>query len=464
MNENKDKFSSNFGFLMASIGSAVGLGNIWGFPYKMGMNGGFTFLIVYLLLIFTVGLPLMMGEIALGRKSEKGAIQAYKSVSPKFKFVGWFNVIAPFLLLCFYVVFGGYILKYLIANFKNLFSAGSSKIAVTHTATFFEEFISAGAEPMVYAWIFLAITLTIVALGVSGGIEKFSNFAMPTLTIMLIIIVIRACTLEGAGEGLAFIFKPDASKLEGMGFLEIFAAAGSQMFFSLSLSSGAIIAYGSYLSKNSNIEKNATIITISDAIISIFAALAVMPAVFAFGLEPQAGPGLLFVSLQAVFNDMGTTGPLFASIFYLLVLFAALTSSIAMTEGFLSSILDAQEAHGKQPNRKLVSALVYLATVLGASLISYDALGNSNLHHPFGLSTWLDFFDLLAEGILMPLGGLCLAVMLGWFNPKSLDDEYAQGSKFKSKKFYNFCIKYVAPPVLLLVVVVQLNAFFGFIS
>ncbi len=464
MNENNEKFSSNFGFLMASIGSAVGLGNIWGFPYKMGMNGGFTFFIIYLLLVFTVDLPLMMGEIALGRKSEKGAIQAYKTISPKFKFIGWFNVIAPFLLLCFYVVFGGYILKYLLANLKNLFASGSSNIATTHTGSFFDNFISAGAEPMIFAWIFLAVTLIIVALGVTGGIEKFSNIAMPTLTIMLIIIVIRACTLEGAGEGLKFIFSPDLSKLEGMGLLEIFATAGSQMFFSLSLSSGAIIAYGSYLSKNSSIEKNAAIITISDLIISIFASMAVMPAVFAFDLEPQAGPGLLFVSLRAVFNDMGTTGPLFASIFYLLVLFAALTSSIAMTEGFLSSLLDAQVARGKQPNRKLVSALVYLATLLGASLISYDALGKSNLYHPFGLSTWLDFFDLLAEGILMPLGGLCLAIMLGWFSPNVLDDEYSQGSKFKSKKLYRFCIRYIAPPILLLVVIVQLNAFFGFIS
>ncbi len=462
MQKSKGKFASNFGFLMASIGSAVGLGNLWGFPYKMGMNGGFAFLLIYLILVATVGYPLMMGEIALGRKSGKGAIQAYAGINPKFVFNGWFNVIAPFLLLCFYVVFGGYLLKYFLANFCALLGL-SGTIIHADSGVFFDDFIAAGGEPLIFTWIFLLITMVIVSFGVSGGIEKFSNFAMPALTGMLIIIVIRALTLPGAAAGLEFVFKPNFEIFQGWGWLRVLGAAGSQMFFSLSLSAGAIIAYGSYLNKNNNIEKNSAIITLSDSVVSVLAAMAVMPAVFAFGLEPQGGPGLLFVSIQAVFNDMGKTGPLFGTIFYLLVIFAALTSSIAMTEGSVSAMLDAQIARNKKPQRLLMTFLILVGALLGSTLISYDALGSSGLSHPFGLSSWLDVFDLIAEGILMPLGGLILAFMLGWASPGILDDEFEQGSSFKTRKFFSFSIRYIAPPILIIIVIVQLNAFFGFI-
>ncbi|MDO5014764.1 MAG: sodium-dependent transporter [Clostridia bacterium] len=459
----KGKFVSNFGFLMASIGSAVGLGNLWGFPYKMGKNGGFAFLLVYLLLVVTVGFPLVMGEIALGRRTGKGGIQAYKQIDSKFTFNGWFAVLAPVFLLCFYSVFGGYILKYFIANLGDLFNL-SFGVGGANSEAFFGNFIGAGLEPLIYTIIFHIATIIIVSLGISGGIEKFSAFAMPTLTVMLIIIVIRACTLPGAMAGLEFVFKPDFTVFKGTGILKVLGAAGSQMFFSLSLSSGAIIAFGSYLDKKANIEKNAAIVTFSDTLIAILAAMAVMPAVFAFNLEPSGGPGLLFVSIQAVFNDLGKTGPFFGTLFYLLVLFAALTSSIAMAEGTISAMLDAQISRGKKPNRILMSFIVMTLTLMGAILVCIDALGSKGLWHPFGLGTWLDVFDLLAEGILMPVGGFFLAILLGWVKPKVLDDELRTGSDYKTEKFFKFCFKYLATPILFFITLVQLNEFFGIIK
>lgn len=461
--KNKGKFATNFGFLAASIGSAVGLGNLWGFPYKMGQNGGFAFLIVYILLVIAVGFPLVMGEIAIGRKTEKGGIQAYKQIDKRFTFNGWFAVLAPVFLLCFYSVFGGYIMKYFIANLGDLLHL-SFGIGGADSADYFTNFISAGLDPLVYTWIFHVLTILIVSLGVSGGIEKFSAFAMPTLTVMLIIIVIRACTLPGATAGLEYVFKPDFTVFKGTGFLKVLGAAGSQMFFSLSLSSGAIIAFGSYLNKKTNIEKNAAIITFSDTLIAILAAMAVMPAVFAFNLEPSGGPGLLFVSIQAVFNDLGKTGPFFGTLFYLLVLFAAFTSSIAMSEGTISAMLDGQIARGKKPNRVLMSFTVMAITLLGATLVCVDALGAKGLWHPFGLQTWLDVFDLFAEGILMPLGGLMLSILLGWVNPKILDDELKIGSDYKTEKFFKMSVKYVATPILLFITLVQINTFFGIVK
>lgn len=463
MNEDRiDKFTSNFGFLMASIGSAVGLGNLWGFPYKMGMGGGFVFLLIYLLLVVAVGYPLMLSEIALGRKSRRGAIEAYRSIDPKSSFIGWFSCIAPFLLICFYVTFGGYVIKYLVANLGDLLHA-SFGVGGAKSTDYFNHFIQSGWSPVIYGWIFLGISIFIVVRGINNGIEKFSNFAMPALFVMLVIVVIRACTLPGAGKGLEFIFKPRFEVFQGKGWLSVLGSAGSQMFFSLSLSAGAIIAFGSYLDKGIDIEWNAFTIPFADTLAAVLATMAVMPAVFAYGLEPTGGPGLLFVSLQTVFSNMGATGPLFGTIFYLLVLFASVTSSIAMMEGAVACMLDGQERKGKKRNRKAMTLVMGLVALLGSALISADALGASGFWHPFGQDSWLNVFDLGAEGILMPLSGLCLSILVGWVHPHALDDEVLQGSSFKSRKFFYFCIRYICPIALAFIVLVQLNAFFHFI-
>lgn len=461
MEQSKGKFNGTFGFLMASIGSAVGLGNLWGFPYKMGVGGGFAFLLIYLILAVTVGYPLMLGEITLGRKTGKAAIEAYREADKRFTINGWFETIVPFLLLCFYCTFGGYVTKYFVANLGDIFNA-SWGVNGANTGEYFGNFIGSGAPAILYGIIFLVITVFIVLGGVSGGIEKFSKIAMPALFVMLLIVVIRSCTLPGATDGLKFMFKPDFSVFQGTGWLKVLGIAGSQMFFSLSLASGCLIAYGSYLDKSSNMERNAVIIPVADTVVAILAGMAVMPAVFAYGIDPSGGPGLLFVSLQQVFENMGAAGPFFGTLFYLLVFFAALSSSIGMMEGGISAMMDASEKKGNKPNRFLFTMIMGAIALAGSLLVSADALGSSGFWHPFGLGTWLDVFDLGAEGILMPLGGLLMAIMLGWTRRHYLDDEVLIGSQYKTRKFFDVCIRYISPIFMLFILIVQINSFFGF--
>ena len=298
MEQSKGQFNSNFGFLMAALGSAVGLGNLWGFPYKMGLGGGFAFLLLYLILLVVVGYPLILSEIAIGRKSQKAAIEAYDDIHHAFKFNGVLQTVVPFFLIAFYCTFGGYVMKYF---FKSLGMFAGNKF--DPGATFGETLVNTSS--VIWVLIFLALTVLIVLGGVSGGIEKFCKVAMPALFVMLVIIVIRSVTLPGAGEGLAFLFKPH---FEGMssasGFFETMKLAGSQMFFSLSLASGCLIAYGSYLDKGENLEKDAVIIAVGDTCAALLAGLAIMPACTAYGLDPGAGPALLFISMPTVFNDI----------------------------------------------------------------------------------------------------------------------------------------------------------------
>ncbi|MFQ9894124.1 MAG: sodium-dependent transporter [Emergencia sp.] len=470
MEQNKGGFNSNFGFLMASIGSAVGLGNLWGFPYKMGEGGGFAFLLLYLVLAVIVGYPTMLGEISLGRKTGKACIEAYRIADKRFTFNGVIETLVPFFLICFYCTFGGYVMKYMFANLGDIFGAGFG-IGNTDSGTFFSTFISAGASPIIYGLVYLVLTVVIVIAGVSGGIEKFTKVAMPALFIMLVIVVIRACTLPGAGAGLEYIFKPNFEVFQGTGWLKVLGSAGSQMFFSISLASGCLITYGSYLDKSQNLERNAVIIPAADTIVAILAAMAVMPAVFAAGLEPGAGPGLLFVSLQTVFQGMGASGPIFGFIFFLLVFFAALTSSIGMMEGAVSAMLDAQIRKGKTPNRLKMSLIFAIVPLLGSTLVSADGLGSSGFWNPLIATLgpesgkcWLDVFDLVAEGILMPLGALVMAIMLGWTRKGWLDDEILQGSTYKSRAFCNFCWKWIIPVLLVGLLIVQLDSFFDFTS
>ena len=469
MEQSKGGFNSNFGFLMASIGSAVGLGNLWGFPYKMGAGGGFIFLLLYLILAVVVGYPTMLGEISLGRKTGKACIEAYRAADSRFTFNGIIETAVPFFLICFYCTFGGYVMKYMVANFGDIFGAGWG-IGETDSGSYFNEFVGGGtASPIVYGLVFLVLTVIIVLGGVSGGIEKFTKIAMPALFIMLVVVVIRACTLPGAGAGLEFIFKPDFTPFKGLGWLKVLGQAGSQMFFSISLASGCLVTYGSYLDKKQNLEANAVIIPAADTIVAILAAMAVMPAVFAAGLEPGSGPGLLFVSLQSVFQGMGTSGPIFGFIFFVLVFFAALTSSIGMMEGAVSAMLDAQIRKGKSPSRVKMSLIFAIVPLLGSTLVSADGLGMTGFWNPL-LATlgpdsgkcWLDVFDLVSEGLLMPLGALFMAIMLGWTRRGYLDDEILSGSTYKTKAFCDFCWRYLIPILLIGLLLVQLNSFLGF--
>lgn len=456
----KGQFKSNFGFLMAAVGSAVGLGNLWGFPYKMGNGGGFAFLILYLLMAFFIGYPCMLGEFAIGRKGGKAAIGSYERLGKKYIFNGWIATIVPFFLLTFYCVLGGYVLKYLLANIGDIFGADWG-VNGADSGAFFEGFVGSGAPALVFTAIYIIATVLIVMGGVSGGIEKFCTIAMPGLAILLIITVIRSCTLPGAVEGLTFIFKPNFEVFKGTGWITVLASAGGQIFFSLSLASSCMIVYGSYLDKKENLEKNAVLVPIMDTSVALLASLATIPATFAAGMEPAAGPGMLFVTLQTVFNSMGSAGPIFGTMFYLLVLFAALTSSIGMLEGAVSAFMDRAIDKGKTPSRAKISWAIIGITTIGSIIVSIDALGAGPMPKPFGLSTWLDAFDLFAEGFMMPGGCLVMAIILGWIKPDYIDDEVRLGSAYKTKQFVGFCLKWIVPVFLVFILVGQMNSFFG---
>ena len=474
MDQKRDSFGSNLGFLFAAIGSAVGLGNIWGFPYKMGRSGGFTFLIVYLLLGIFVGFVIMMGELAMGRKTGKGTIGAYNELSKKFKWVGWLAVFAPFVIMSFYSVLGAYCIEYLALNLSNLAFAGAE---VTAGADLFVAMLTNPFGALMFTLLFMVICYIINRGGVSGGIEKFNEIGMPALFVMLIIVIIRSLTLDGAVEGLKFMFVPGYAVEGGFieeapGLLTVLATAGGQMFFSLSLAMGVMITYGSYLDKEQNLVKNSVIIVIADTLVALMAGLAVIPAAVAtYGPSAAlSGPKLLFITLQDVFQSMGTVGPLFGVVFYLLVLVAAISSAISLLEVVITFFVDRAEEKGKTPNRNKIVLLVCLAVMAEAAIVAVDGLGANGVWVPFQNSLgivgefndcWLDFMDCLSEGIAMPLGALLFSLMVGWeIKPQTLLDELHIGGTGKIDGFFTFCIKFIVPIGMLLILVGQVDTFF----
>ena len=478
--EERKGFGSNFGFLMAAVGSAVGLGNIWGFPNKMGANGGFTFLVIYLILAACCGIIVMVGELALGRKTGRGAVGAYRVLSKKFKWLGWLGILSAFLILFFYCALGGYCIKYVVLNVGDLFGTGFGSNGL-NGAEVFGAFMGNQMEAVIYGLIFVLLTMIIVMGGIGGGIEKVCSVGMPALFIILLICIVRACTLPGAVDGLKYMFVPGWALENGVikkapDFLSVLSTAGGQMFFSLSLGMGAMITYGSYLHKKENIEKNALLIVIMDTMVALMAGLCVIPGRFA--LDPTGalgGPSLLFVTMQNVFHKM-PLGALFGILFYLLVVFAAISSSISLLEVIVAHFCDKARDAGKGDKRKTYSLIAAVFVGLGCILICMDSLGgagispfnilgiekdvNGNL--PMWCDCWLDFFDCISEGILMPLGALLMCLCIGWeLGPKMVDDECClEGQSFKMKGFFNICVKFITPLCMLLVLYGQIREFF----
>ena len=475
--EERKGFGSNFGFLMAAVGSAVGLGNIWGFPNKMGANGGFTFLVIYLILAACCGIIVMVGELALGRKTGRGAVGAYQVLSKKFKWLGWLGILSAFLILFFYCALGGYCIKYVVLNLGDLFGASFGSNGLDGAGVF-GAFMGNQMEAVIYGLIFVLLTMIIVMGGIGGGIEKVCSVGMPALFIILLICIIRACTLPGAVDGLKYMFVPGWALENGVikeapDFLSVLSTAGGQMFFSLSLGMGAMITYGSYLHKKENIEKNALLIVIMDTLVALMAGLCVIPGRFA--LDPTGalgGPSLLFVTMQNVFHKM-PLGALFGILFYLLVVFAAISSSISLLEVIVAHFCDKARDAGKGDKRKTYSLIAAVFVGLGCILICMDSLGGAGIS-PFNIlgmdpenlpmwsDCWLDFFDCISEGILMPLGALLMCLCIGWeLGPKMVDDECClEGQSFKMKGFFNICVKFITPLCMILVLYGQIKDFF----
>ena len=303
MEHDRGSWGSNFGFLMAAVGSAVGLGNIWGFPYKMGSNGGFAFLVIYLLLVIFVGVVVMLGELSIGRKTGLGAVGAYTQLGKKYKWIGLLGILAAFCLLAFYNVLGGLVMRYMFGFFLEILGVDGFS---GQSGNFFSHILYDYSGMIFFHVLFIVLNIVIVMGGIQGGIEKFCTVAMPALFFMLLFVIIYVAFQPGAGAGYAFMLTPNFEPISTFsGFLNVLKTAAGQMFFSLSLGMGAIISYGSYLDKKENLQKNALIIPACDTLIAVMAACAILPACAAFGMEYSQGPGLLFNTMQNVFLSMG---------------------------------------------------------------------------------------------------------------------------------------------------------------
>ena len=465
----RGQWGSNLGFLLATVGGAVGLGNIWSFPFRMGANGGFPFLIIYLVLAVLVGFTIMLCELAIGRMANSSVLVSYQKVAGKAgSFVGFLALLSPFLILSFYTVLGAYCIQYLGLNFAELlgiFSMSSVSGADSFGSMLTNQPLAIGST-----FFFIALCFLIIRGGIKDGIEKFNRVGMPALFIMLVIVIIRAVTLPGAMDGLKFMFAPNFEPIKN-DFIGVLSAAGGQMFFSLSLAMGITVTYGSYLSKKESLVKNSLLIIVSDTIVAVLAGMAVLPAAFALGGENAhlSGPKLLFITLQDVFNSMGPFGPIFGILFFLFVVLAAVTSAIALTEVLVTFVIDQRVAKGKQPNRNMVVAAVCLVLFAEAALVAADGLGSNGLWIPFHEtgrklgSTWLDFMDFISEGVAMPLGALIMSLVIGWVvGPKVIQDEVSLGGQQMSSSLYSFfkvCIRFIAPIAMAFILYGQVRDF-----
>lgn len=437
---NRGQWASNIGFILAAAGSAVGLGNIWKFPYLAGANGGGAFVVIYLVMIVIIGFVIMLGEMAIGRNTHLSSVGAYKKLSEKWAFVGFIGVVVGFCILAFYSVIGGWVLnyigKYLIGG-----------ISGAEAGNYFSGFIASTTQPIVWHLVFMVLCCVIVLKGIAGGIEKASKFMMPALFILLVIIAIRSVTLDGAMEGIKFFIKPDFSKVT----IGTVMAALGQAFFSLSLGMGAIITYGSYLGKTENLEKNAIIIPAIDTAVALLAGFAVLPAVFAFGFEPGAGPSLMFITLPSVFDSM-PFGQFFGILFFILILFAALTSAISLLEVVVAFVIDTFKIERKKATIIISTILFFIG--IPCSLANGPVMKDVLI---FGYN-FFDFMSFLAENLLMPLGGLLMCIFIGYvWGVDNISDEISCNGKyrFRSKPFFVIMIKYIAP---VLIFIIWLNA------
>ncbi|HPP31461.1 MAG TPA: sodium-dependent transporter [Soehngenia sp.] len=433
----RDNWSSRIGFIFAAAGSAVGLGNIWRFPYLAARNGGGAFIFIYLLFVLGIGLNVMIAEFAIGRRTQLAAVGAYKKLNKRFTFAGVIGVLSAFLIMGFYPVVGGWSVAYIVKSFTGLLSDQ------TAIASAFDAFITSPVEPLIWMLIYMAINIYIVAKGVTSGIEKAGKILMPTLFILFILVAIRSVTLDGAIEGLKFLFKPDFSQVTG----ETFLAALGQQFFSLSLGMGCMITYGSYISKNEVLPKNALIVTLIDTSVAILASIAIIPALFAFGLEINQGPGLVFKVVPQIFAGMGFIGPIVSAFFFISLAIAALTSSISLLEVVVAYLIDER----KMERKNAVAITSVIMTVMSVlSSLSLGAFPNLKL---FGVAVF-DFFDIITDKIFLAIGGLLIAVFVGWFIKKEdLKDELTNGGNIEFGLFnvWYTLIKYIVPIAIALV-------------
>jgi len=432
----REHWGSRFGFVMAAAGSAVGLGNIWRFPYVTGTNGGGAFLLIYLGIIVAFGVSLALAEMVVGRTAQRNPVGAFRALGGKrWAGVGFLGVFTGFIILSFYIVVAGWTLAYVVRAATG--SLLSSDPKVLEAA--FGSFVSDPVQPIVYAGIFMALTAWIVVGGIAKGIERWNKILMPALFIILLILVARSLTLPGAAKGLAFYLVPDFSKVSAQTFFD----AISQAFFSLSIGMGTLLTYGSYLPKNENLPSAALTVVLLDTSAAVLAGLMILPAVFAFGFNPSAGPGLTFITLPAVFASM-PFGELFAVLFFALLGIAALTSAISILEPMVAYFVD--EHCFDRRRTVIVAAVICFLLGVPASL----SFGLWNGFTLFG-KNWFDLMDFLSNNILLPVGGLFTALFVGWIWAKPATHHLSNEGSLRQPwaPLWLFVLRFLAPASIL---------------
>lgn len=459
--QTRNKFSGKAGFILASASSAVGLGNIWRFPYLAARDGGGLFLFIYLIFSVTFGFALLVTEIAIGRKTRKSALTAYGSLNKKWKWIGIITIAVPSIVLPYYCVIGGWVLKYF-----GTFLEGSGFKTVQ--AGYFTRFISHDYSAFITFFIFLSITSIIVLFGIEKGIEKFSKIVMPILLVLIIVISLFSLFLSYTTEdgtvrtglqGLKILFIPNFENITIPILLNTITDAMGQLFYSLSLASGIMIAFGSYAKDEENIENCVSYIELFDTGVAFIAALMIIPSVYVFmgaeGLQ-YSGPGLMFISLPKVFFKMGFLGNIFGTLFFALVFFAAITSSVALEESIVSSLVDRFNISRNKSVLITTSFLFIIGT--------FVCLGYNRLYFEFTLPNGtkgqlLDILDYIANNIFAPVAEIGLCILIGWIlKPKTIVDEITKnGEKFRRLTGYSAMLKYIAPFILAIILITSLK-------
>ena len=448
-------WSGKWAFILASAASAIGLGNLWRFPYLAAKYAGGVFLLTYVVLVVTFGFALMMLEVALGRKTGQSAIGAFKSFGKKYAFIGIFTSAIPFIIVPYYCVIGGWVLKYASAYITD------GPAALADGGTYFSSFIGGGTESFLFMGLFLVLVLGIVALGVKNGIEKANKVLMPILIVMTIGVAAYELTLPGAIDGVLYYITPDFSKFS----VQLVVAALGQMFYSLSLAMGIMMTYGSYMRKQDDLEQSVRRIEIFDSGYAFLAGLMIVPAAFvamgsAEAVASKSGPSLMFIILPEIFQQMGGIATVMGVLFFLLVVFAALTSAISLTETCVSIVHDAT---GWTRRKAFIVAAAFIVVVAVFVNMGYSQLA---IIQPLGPgSTILDFMDFISNSVMMPIAALMACVFVGWVvKPKVVIDEVKSSGKFAGEKLFTVMVKYIAPVLLVVILVAYTASQFGLFS
>ncbi len=434
------KFATKLGVIAASVGSAVGLGNIWRFPYEAGMNGGGAFLLVYILCVIILGIPVMSAEFAIGRHTKRDAVGAFAQLAPKGKwhYIGYMGILASFLILGYYIVITGWTLEYLFQAITGGFVGKSTEQFAAEQISFTQS----DFRPLLWVFITLAINYLIISKGVQKGIEKMSNLMMPLLFVLLVVFCVRSLMLPGAGEGLRFFLYPDFSKITP----QVVIRALGQAFFSLSLGMGVLLTYSSYFSEETRLVKTAGTVAVLDSTVAILAGIIIFPAVFSFGVSPTAGPELVYVVLPNVFNQMPLS-ILWSSLFFLLLSVAALTSTISLFEVSVAFLVNYRRMTRKRATLLIMGVVAVLSTICSLSIGSWSdvrILGK----------TLFDACDYLSAVILLPISGMLISIFVGWFLHREITrDELTNHGALRGRWFgaIFFCIKYVAPIIIIFI-------------